>query len=213
MLVEEGIRQAIAFIDLLQDPSTGLFRHFYLERTGRAYVDSWSRGQGWALLGLLDCLEVIGETIDCSRIRASVSDLITALISSQRPNGHWGSLTQDSLSSDESSAAAFFVSGLLRALRLGIVDESVLPVVRRAWSAVVDSTDPNGVLRGVSAAVYSSTRESHYRNVPLDQLVPWGQGPWLVAREEIGRYNNAHEGSEGSISVGEGLLMEGNTRD
>src|SRR6185436_20648463 len=56
-LVEEGVRQALAYVSMLQDPASGLFRHFWLERTGRAYVAGWSRGQGWALMGLLDVLE------------------------------------------------------------------------------------------------------------------------------------------------------------
>jgi unsaturated rhamnogalacturonyl hydrolase len=43
-------------VRLLQDGS-GLFWHFFLERTGRPYGRAWGRGQGWALLGLLDLLE------------------------------------------------------------------------------------------------------------------------------------------------------------
>jgi unsaturated rhamnogalacturonyl hydrolase len=40
-------------VRVLQDES-GLFWHFWLERTQARYGFAWSRGQGWALLGLLD---------------------------------------------------------------------------------------------------------------------------------------------------------------
>ena len=36
-------------------------------------------------------------------------------------------------------------------------------------------------LTGVSAAVMSSLAEEHYWHVPLNQIVPWGQGPVLTA--------------------------------
>jgi unsaturated rhamnogalacturonyl hydrolase len=186
-LLAESVRQATAYVGLLQDPASGLFRHFYLERTGQAYVRGWSRGQGWALLGLLDCLTFARAVGPSAALAAAAKRLTKAIVESQRANGHWGALIDDDAAGDESSAAAFFAAGLLRARRLGIVGDSVLPVAERAWAAVRSATSPEGILRGVSAAVYSSTAESHYRHVPVDQLVPWGQGPWLVAAEEVQR--------------------------
>ncbi|MEM7444798.1 MAG: glycoside hydrolase family 88 protein, partial [Pseudomonadota bacterium] len=49
-----AIDQALGYRSLLRDETTGLYHHFWLEQTGRPYIIGWGRGQGWALLGLLD---------------------------------------------------------------------------------------------------------------------------------------------------------------
>jgi hypothetical protein len=45
--------------------------------------------------------------------------------------------------------------------------------------------DERGVLGGVSAGVGASTAASHHPNVPTGFVVPWGQGPLLLAAERI----------------------------
>ena len=51
----------------------------------------------------------------------------------------------------------------------------------RARSAILASLDDRGQLREVSAAVYASTEPTHYGRVPRGYVVPWGQGPALLA--------------------------------
>jgi unsaturated rhamnogalacturonyl hydrolase len=47
-LTDAGAEQALALVDLLQDPS-GAFWHFFLERSGERYGLGWGRGQrSWA---------------------------------------------------------------------------------------------------------------------------------------------------------------------
>jgi unsaturated rhamnogalacturonyl hydrolase len=75
--------------------------------------------------------------------------------------------------------------GFLRAARLGSGDADRLrAAAERAWQATLFAVDGAGLLTGVSAAVYSSTRLSHYRAVPRGFDVPWGQGPLLLAALE-----------------------------
>ena len=72
--------------------------------------------------------------------------------------------------------------GLRRAVdHGGLEPESNLGAAERAWSATRAALDVNGALTGVSAAVWSSTRDSHYHHVPRGLVVPWGQGPLLLA--------------------------------
>ncbi|MGB8881135.1 MAG: glycoside hydrolase family 88 protein, partial [Solirubrobacteraceae bacterium] len=92
-LVEAGALQAIAAVDLLQDRESGIFHHFYLERTGRRYGYGWSRGQGWALLGLLDVLELLPPGHDAvGLLSGSLRALARALTLAQDPSGHWPAL-------------------------------------------------------------------------------------------------------------------------
>lgn len=190
-LVQQGIDMAVAFGALLQG-DRGLYDHFYLVRTDTTYIPGWTRGQGWAALGLLDVIETLG--VDDPRVlplQDSLRRMCEAMIQTQRPDGHWGSLaTMDS--GIETSAAAFFASVFPRMRRLGMSWKEADAAGQRAHDAMVASVDESGWLRGVSATVWSSTQMGHYLHVPLDYMVPWSQGPLLIALHE--RYRASEKG-------------------
>lgn len=184
---ERAVEEAIGYVRLLQDPGSGLFHHFWLERTGRAYALGWGRGQGWALLGLLDVLDdVPSDQAGRPVIAKAASSLLEAMLSSQQPDGSWSAVVGVAASGAESSTAAFMTVGFLRAARLGIGERGrLLDAADRAWAATLVELDGGGLLTGVSAAVYSSTLDAHYHRVPRGFDVPWGQGPLLVAAAEM----------------------------
>ena len=184
-LLDLGVDQALGHVDLLQDPS-GLFWHFWLERTGRRYGLGWGRGQGWALLGLLDVLEhAPADHAGRPRVLEAFVRLSDALRGTQLPDGTWPAVAQDPESGSESSTAAFAAAGFARAVTLGLLDASFAEPAHRAWAGAVANVDANGLLLDVSAAVRPSTHESSYRHVPKGFLVPWGQGPLLVAAQAM----------------------------
>jgi unsaturated rhamnogalacturonyl hydrolase len=184
-LIDLGIDQALAYVDLLQDAS-GLFWHFWLERTERRYGLGWGRGQGWALLGLLDVLEYApADHEGRPRVLDAFVSLSGAVRSTQLADGSWTAVAQDQQSGSESSTAAFAAAGFARGVRLGLLDPSFAESAQRAWSSTVAGVDGAGLLVDVSAAVRPSTHESSYRHVPKGFLVPWGQGPLLVAARAI----------------------------
>jgi unsaturated rhamnogalacturonyl hydrolase len=184
-LLDLGIDQALGHVDLLQDPS-GLFWHFWLERTERRYGLGWGRGQGWALLGLLDVLEQApAEHGGRPRVLEAFVRLSEALRATQMPDGSWPAVAHDAQSGSESSTAAFAAAGFARGVRLGLLDASFAEPARRAWARVVANVDADGLLVDVSAAVRPSTHESSYRHVPKGFLVPWGQGSLLVAAQAM----------------------------
>jgi len=180
--LEAGIAQALGYVRLLQDQNSGLFHHFWLARTGRPYVLGWGRGQGWALLGLLDTLDQVpADAVARPELEASVRSLASGMIERQRPDGHWHAIAGDPTSGHEASTAAFMAIGLASGADRGILDGRALAAAEHAWGATLRSLGEDGVLRDVSAAVWSCTQPEHYRRVPTGFAVPWGQGPVLVA--------------------------------
>lgn len=178
--------QALGYVELLQQQSTGLFHHFYLERTGHAYVLGWGRGQGWALLGLLDVIEAVPDHAETPRLRRAAAGLVQAMVTRQRPDGHWHAVAGVPESGDESSTAAFMAVGFRRAARLGIVSASTInTAAQSALDATLRSLTPDGNLQGVSAAVWASTLDSHYWHVPRGFVVPWGQGVAALALADV----------------------------
>lgn len=178
----EAVTQARSYIALLQDPISGLFHHFYLERTGRAHILGWGRGQGWALLGLLEVVALLPPGADRDALAESARSLVDGMLHTQRSDGHWDALIGDTASGVETSTAAFMAVGFERAAALGVVPRSeVQESIQRCLSALEAYVDSDGRLSEVSAAVWASTLESHYAFVPRGFRVPWGDGALLLA--------------------------------
>jgi unsaturated rhamnogalacturonyl hydrolase len=185
VLVESGVGQARAMVELLQD-STGIFAHFYLPRTGERYGFGWSRGQGWALLGLLDVLEQLTPD-DPARadLAAAAVKLADVIVATQDSSGHWPALIHEPDSFLETSAAFFYAVGLIRGIESGLFPEAWRSSAERAFSAGLDCVNEDGSIAGVSAEIWACTSLDHYRYVPVGFQVPWGQGPFLVAARAL----------------------------
>ena len=178
-----AVQEALGYATLLTDPATSTYHHFWLERTGRAYAPGWGRGQGWALLGLLDVLGLVPAGVaGRERLQADAVTLAEAMLAFQRPDGHWYAVVHEPESGDETSTAAFMAAAFFRGVASGLLDaDRFAAAAERAWSAAWSCVDDTGRVTGVSAAVYSSTQASHYHHVPRGFDVPWGQGPVLAA--------------------------------
>lgn len=182
--------EILGYKDLLLDRETGLYCHFWLEKTDQAYTRGWGRGQGWALLGLLDvCTYLPDHAREIEDIRREANRLARAMVSYQRHDGNWYCLVHDERSGPESSTAAFMATAFFRGIATGVLSEQEFAgPAELALEAMKRNLDTNGNLRGVSAAVYSALVEEHYWHVPLDQIVPWGQGPVLTAFDAARQY-------------------------
>lgn len=186
-----GLDQAAGYVQLLQQRD-GLFAHFVLDGEPGTFGPGWGRGQGWALLGLLDVIEGSREVdLDAEALAVvgglgvSAALLVDAMCANQCQDGHWTAVVTEPGSGPESSTAAFMAVGFRRALELRLVPPDRVAAVRGATAAALDATraslDSDGTLTDVSAAVWACTEPSHYSHVPRGFLVPWGQGPALLA--------------------------------
>jgi unsaturated rhamnogalacturonyl hydrolase len=187
-LLDAGAAQALAAVELLQDPDSGIFHHFYLPRADRRFGYGWSRGQGWALLGLVDVLERLpGDHPAAAPLGAALRALAGALAATQEESGHWPARVHEADAFLETSAALFVATGFGRAVRLGLLERELRTTAERAYRAGLRAVGDDGVLEGVSVAVWASTAPGHYRAVPTGGAVAWGQGPLLLAAAELDR--------------------------
>lgn len=181
-LIDIGVEQAHGYIDALQKEN-GIFDHFFLNGVPGTWAPGWGRGQGWALLGMMDVLKNIPrDHSGRKKIEDAATKLIYAMIKLQREDGRWWCVVDSERSGEEGSTAGFMAAGFARAIKLGIVDESIVkPAMIKALAGVIDDADSNGELQNVTAAVMASTRKSHYEFTPRGFSVPWGQGPLALA--------------------------------
>ena len=150
----------------------------------------WGRGNGWALYGMIDTLELL-PTDHPGRADAlhAFSELSTAVLACQDASGFWHTLLQDREAYLESSTAAFFGAAFLKGVRLGILDNRYAEAADRAWHAVLSRIDDDGSFYGVSACTYASVTPENdvalYHTLPTEVNI-WGQGSALrFASERI----------------------------
>jgi unsaturated rhamnogalacturonyl hydrolase len=190
-----GVRFLLSHHDVLVD-ETGLYSHTYdvtLREPNRIH---WGRGQGWAMRGLWQTWSHLPDgSGDRERISAILAAHLDALAAFQQESGHWRTIVDDPEAYEESSVAAFYVSTGEPALRAGLLDPARHePALERAWRAVEASIDEAGRLRGVSGNTHAGD-VAHYRSVPRDVVVPWGQGPVLLAIRERARFTADEDGT------------------
>lgn len=184
-----ALENIVPQVKLLFDQKESLFHHFWMERTESPNGVFWGRGNGWGLLGLARTIDNL-STRDPGRSR--LLDVLIALARRlakfQDSSGGWHTVLDDPDSYIETSIAAFVVDAFSLAIIRGWLDENEFrPVLDLALAFLLDHVQPDGVLSGVSYETFPSTRAEHYRRMPRNAMVPWGQGPLLTALRSFSR--------------------------
>lgn len=176
--------QTRAYLEVLWDVSSGLFCHGYDAETRRVNAVHWGRGNGWALMGLVDLLRFLSPDHGFRRrVAGVIGRQVEAMLPLQDAGGHWHTVVDQPETYLESSIAAMMAWAIPQAVRLGAVPEALreaaLGAAARARAAMLAVTDPEGNLTGVSEATPAGDL-AIYATRPTG-VFPWGQGPLLLA--------------------------------
>jgi unsaturated rhamnogalacturonyl hydrolase len=166
--------------DVLTSPRGPLLFHNFDVGSGRYRGYGWGRGNGWALLGLADILDVLPRghpgRADAER---RFTDLAHAVLELQDPTGFWRTLLHEPEAYLESSTVGFFGAAFTKGVRLGLLDAPFARAAERAWDGLLARIDDEGGLFGVSGVTWASTAATEdlalYRAMPTEVNV-WGQG-------------------------------------
>ncbi len=171
-----AVQVATAIADLLRCPTGWAQWHDF--SLGRNNAIPWSRGLGWAVLGLLDLLALVDHAC-ASSIVDIAGDILETLANDQVKSGHWPAVIGDSEAAEETSTAAFFVAAALHpeAAAVGLPARTK---VESAITAVLQAISPDGTYEGVSADVLPTWDLASYQRFPVEPS-PWGQGAALRA--------------------------------
>ena len=179
---------------VLQDERSGLFSHGFDDATGRANGVHWGRGQGWALLGLVDTAANLPDRHPAqAEIRRRLVALMEGLAANEVEPGAWHTVVNEPATYVESSVGAFVALGAARAIRSGLLPTTWFALADRSWGATVRQVSADGLLRGVSDATPVGPDALHYATRDRGGF-PWGQGPALLAAiERLNRSDPAQE--------------------
>lgn len=168
-------------VQVLRDQESGLFFHLYDDSDGSTNGALWGRGNGWAMLGLVETLEALpADDPAREELEHWLTAQAAAVATLQDASGHWHTVLDDPSTYLETSLAAFFCAGLTRAVRAGLLPVQYLAPAAAAMTALVSRIDHRGVVQGVSQATPPGSARD-YGRVPVGGPFPWGQGPALLA--------------------------------
>jgi unsaturated rhamnogalacturonyl hydrolase len=179
-----AVGQLLGHARVLQNDASGLFSHGFDDASGQPNNVHWGRGQGWALLGLVDTARWLNDQSEgADEIRQRLNGLVSALAATEIESGIWATVVDCPNTFHETSTSAFVSLGVGRAIRRGLVAAAHQPMVDRAWANVQANLTSLGELLHVSGATPVGTTAAHYDTQPSG-VYPWGQGAALLAAIE-----------------------------
>jgi rhamnogalacturonyl hydrolase YesR len=159
---EEAVRQANLHTSWLQDSQTGLYFHDCEPATGERSRSFWARGNGWALLALVDTLRLCPREISgWEKLLTAYRRLAAGLLRFQHTCGLWRIVPENDESHLETSGSAMIVAGLACGIAEGWIDASVSENVMRGWRELQTWIDAQGALQGAQRPAGVGGWETH----------------------------------------------------
>ena len=173
------------------DPETGCSPNF------------WGRAMGWYAMALVDVLDYFPEDYSGhERLLSILKDVAAGIKKYQdEESGLWYQvLDQGSREGNypEASASSMFVYTLLKAGRLGYIDQSYIEVAHKGYQGMLKhfiKENPDGTISltdvcavaGLGGDPYRDGTYEYYINEPVRDNDPKGVGPFILASLEMNK--------------------------
>ena len=185
--IDESIHQVLMHIKYLYDTHTGLFYHGWsfnrMDNFGGIF---WFRGNSWFTLGILDYVEMFKGTLNAG-VKTIIVDTYKAQVRKlkelQSKSGLWHTVLTDPDSYEEVSGSAAIVAGILKGIKMGILDDSYLECAWKGVQAILKNIDKDGTVLNVSGGTGMGYDADHYKNILIAPMA-YGQSLTILALVE-----------------------------
>jgi len=145
---------------------------------------AWTRGMGWAVLGLLDLVRLVEGTA-ADEVADLAASVMERLAQTQASDGNWDAVLGYPEADSETSTAAFFVAAALHPAADGLL---ALPrgVLESAIGACGRALSRDGTYTGVTGDVLPDWDIKAYEHAPTGPS-PWAQGAAIRAFAALAR--------------------------
>ncbi|MCB1121583.1 MAG: glycoside hydrolase family 88 protein [Verrucomicrobiae bacterium] len=181
--IDQGLEEILGYSRCLQvedgGVADGLFWHGYEVDCGHN-GQWWARGNGWALMGLVETLKLLPASSSArSELMERLLRLCRALKRYQHTNGLWHTVVNAPETYLESTLAVMAAFALREAFDASLLDTDEFgDMERRARAAALSCVGEDGALTLVSDAT-PVAELNMYATRPFG-VYPWGQGPLLL---------------------------------
>lgn len=185
--IDESIHQVLMHIKYLYDKNSGLFFHGWTfnERNNFGGI-FWCRGNSWFTAGILEYIEMFHGSMNAG-VKEYVVDTykaqVKALKNLQSETGLWHTVLNDPTSYEEVSGSAAITAGILKGIKMGILDDSYLECAKRAIAAILQNIADDGTVLNVSGGTGMGYDADHYRNILIAPMA-YGQSLTILALAE-----------------------------
>lgn len=183
--IDDAANQIIHQAAMEQD-TDGLWFHGYFVNEKRHAPFKWGRGNGWAMVTMVETLSAMQEN---DPLRPQVLDILRKQIDGvkkvQADDGMWHQVLDHPELWEETSCTAMFAYSIARAVDRGWIDASNLAVARKAFAGISRQVTPDGAVLGTCEGTGIGGTLDFYikRKQPVDDL--HGRGPVMLAAAEI----------------------------
>ncbi len=191
----EAVKQILQFSERMFVKEKGLYRHGWVEDMKDHPSFYWGRANGWALLTLVETLDLLPQThpqynVILEQLRAH----ITGLAACQSGEGFWHQLLDRNDSYLETSATAIYVYCIAHAINKGWMNSAAYgPVAQLGWHAISTKINGKGEVEGTCVGTGMGFDPAYYYYRPVNTSAAHGYGPVIWAGAEmIKLLNNQH---------------------
>lgn len=191
-LLEFGLEQSLLFADKLRNPETGLFVHAWNIEKNRSYPENhahWLRGHGWALVAMVEILQLIGKEHERYRDLAEVFvNLAQATRPHRLPSGYWDTvLDAPGYAYEESSGSALIATAYAKGNRLGLLPDAYRELARDTFQAItarMKRRETGFTVEEISRMTIPASQHG-YKLVGKGRNISYGVGAFVLLADEL----------------------------
>jgi unsaturated rhamnogalacturonyl hydrolase len=183
----DAVKQVAQFSQRMFNQRKGLYMHGWVEGMTVHPAFHWARANGWAIMTLVELLDVLpaahpGRAGMLSLLRAHAAGLAAC----QSGSGFWHQLLDRSDSYLETSATAIYTYAIARAVNRGWLDaRAYAPMALLGWNAVATKVTDKGQVEGTCVGTGMGFDPAFYYHRPVNLYAAHGYGPVLLAGAEV----------------------------
>ncbi|MGE6355438.1 glycoside hydrolase family 88/105 protein [Flavobacterium sp. NPDC079362] len=184
---DDAVKQVNQFSERMFNSQKGIYMHGWVESMQVHPQFHWARANGWALMTMVELLEVLPKNHPgYPQVLSQLQKHIAGLMQYQDGTGFWHQLLDRNDSYLETSATAIYAYSVARAINRGYVDKmTYAPAVLLAWNAVASKVNDKGQVEGTCVGTGMAFDPAFYYHRPVNVFAAHGYGPVLLAGAEV----------------------------
>ncbi len=152
--------------------------------------DTWGRGNGWALIGLVELIKYLPD--DHPRKQDMITKLrvfMDALVPLQAESGMWRQNLVTPTAYEETSGTGLILYAMGMGINEGWLGENYKPVAVKAWNGLAKQVDEAGAVHNTCRGTRADCDDGidYFLNRPTPVDDPHAFGPVLLAAVEMAR--------------------------